>query len=188
MKADSDCLGTARFDLRLVALGLSAALARPVADSIVTLADILTVLPADSLAAIILVGALIAILGHALIAELPLSAIAVTSEFALALPTGRAAVLSGVHLTLLTGPGLPATLAPLILIPVHVPIQLLAMFGVGHLERPPSQCGRRARRGSRDGRVLYVVGRKGYAMEGRPGPLSAYRPRRTLGRLPEPAL
>jgi len=107
----------------------------------------LTVLPADTLASVILSVALVAILCDALIAELSLSAIAVAGELALAFTAGPAAVLSPVHLTLPAEPGLTATLAvelvSITLIPVQIPVLMMAMFVMGHLKKPPSQCSTR---------------------------------------------
>jgi hypothetical protein len=102
---------------------------------------VLTVLPADALASVILAVSLVAILSHTLITELPLGAIAIAAKFALALAAPPAAVLSPVHGTLPTEPRLPATLARLalsvLILPVHMTMLMMAMVVVCHLVNAP---------------------------------------------------
>jgi hypothetical protein len=118
---------------------------------------ILTVLPADALASVVLAVALIGVLSDALITELSLGAIAVAGILALALATGPATVLTTVHRSLPAEPGLTATLAAELVsvtfIPIHIPMLMMAMFAMSHLKRPPSRCSRRAMHGSRDTHV-----------------------------------
>jgi hypothetical protein len=68
----------------------------PVTALTVTRAHWLTVLPADPLAPVILVVALIAILGHALIAELSLGAVAIAGKLALPFAAGTAAIVASI--------------------------------------------------------------------------------------------
>ena len=68
----------------------------PTAALAVTLARLLTVLPADALASVILGVALIAILGDALIAELSLGTVAIAGKLALPFTTGQAAIVASV--------------------------------------------------------------------------------------------
>jgi hypothetical protein len=89
-------LGVARFSLRLVSPGFTKVLTLPSAALTVTLARLLTVLPADALASIILAVALIAILGYALIAELSLCAVAIAGKLALPFTAGTAAIVASV--------------------------------------------------------------------------------------------
>jgi hypothetical protein len=102
---------------------------------------ILTVLPANALASVILTVSLVAILGHALIAELSLGAIAVASKLALALATPSAAVLSPVYGALTAESLLLATLARLalsvLIFPVHMTMLMSVMFVVCHLVNAP---------------------------------------------------
>src|SRR5215204_7687284 len=86
------CLGVARFSLRLVSLEFTKALTLPIAALTVTLVRLLTVLPADALASVILTVTLIAILGDALIAELSLRAVAIAGKLALPFTAGTAAI------------------------------------------------------------------------------------------------
>src|SRR5215212_3817003 len=93
---DMRCLGVARVNLRLVSLEFTRALTLPVAALTVTLARLLTVLPANALASVILTVALIAILGDALIAELALRAVAVAGKLALSFTASPAAIFASV--------------------------------------------------------------------------------------------
>jgi hypothetical protein len=70
---------------------------------------VLTVLPADALASVVLTVALVAILGDALTAELSLGAVAIAGKLALAFTAGPAAVLAPV-----LNPGTSATRSPLV--------------------------------------------------------------------------
>jgi len=121
---------------------------------------IIAVLPADSLASIVLTIALVAVLGYPLVAELALRAIAVTGVLTLTFAAGPTAVLVPVDLTLPAEPGLATTLVTRLifvtLIPVHIPMVMMAMVVMCHLRKPPCQCHRRAMRGSRDPHVLSV--------------------------------
>ena len=84
------------FQLCLVSLGLTRTLTLPTAALAVTLARLLTVLPADALASVILGVALIAILSDALIAELSLGAVAIAGKLALPFAAGPPAIVATV--------------------------------------------------------------------------------------------
>src|SRR5918994_5311517 len=71
---------------------------------------ILTILPADALASVVLAVALIAILSDALITELSLGAIAVASKLALPFAAGPTAIVSSV-----LNPGASAARSPLVI-------------------------------------------------------------------------
>jgi hypothetical protein len=131
----------------------------------------LAILPADALASILPAIALIAILRDALIAELPLGAIAITGKLALAFAAGPAAIGSSI-----LSPGTPAARSPLVagiatvtpfvvLVPVHAAAVVMLMVVMCHLERAPFLvCG------GDDSQVVVpslpcLRGRKGCAME-----------------------
>jgi hypothetical protein len=97
---------------------------------------VLAVLPADTLASIVLAVALVAILSDALITELPLGAIAIASKLALPFAAGPPAIVSSV-----LDPGASAArsswvarratvTAFVVLVPVHVAVSVMVMFVV----------------------------------------------------------
>jgi hypothetical protein len=141
----------------------------PVAVLAVTSAHLLTVLPADALASVILVVALITILGDALIAELSLGAIAIAGKLALAFAAGPAAIVASV-----LNPGTPAARSLLVagiatvtafVVPVHAAALVMLMVVVCHFDEllywsagvaiPRSYCHR----------APCLKGRKGCAIE-----------------------
>jgi len=104
---------------------------------------IVTVLPADPLASVVLAVSLIAILSDALITELSLGAIAVAGILALPFAAGPTAIVSSV-----LNPGASAARSSLIigvvtvavlaaLVPVHFATVTMLMTMMCHLERTP---------------------------------------------------
>jgi hypothetical protein len=132
---------------------------------------ILTVLPADALASVVLAVALIAILSDALTAELSLGAITIASKLALPFAAGPTAIVSSV-----LNPGVSAaeslavasriTRAALVaLVPVHAAALTTLMIVVCHFEGTPFlTCGVAIFRSHRH-RPPCFNGCKGCAME-----------------------
>src|SRR5215213_9747033 len=94
LRANGDQLRAARSDPGPVTPGLPSTLALAVTVMAVILAHVVTVLPADALASVILAVALIAILSDALIAELSLGAVAIAGKLALPFAAAQATVLA----------------------------------------------------------------------------------------------
>src|SRR5215207_2233978 len=178
---DTRYLGVARFNHRLVSLGIARILTLPIAPLTVTLVRLLTVLPADALASVILTVTLIAILGDALIAELSLCAVAIAGKLALPFTAGKAAIGASVlnRGTLVANSPLVTLVTResvfVVLVPVGAALLRLLMVVTCHFEGSPWLAHRVAHRISDGLDASFLMGRKGCAIEGCPGRSNWFR-------------